>query len=345
MKTKMKTRTRFKKTISSLTCAVLAAALLFSGTADVSAAKKSTWKTVTLNSSCTEGITYIPYEDKTLMELSDDGKTLICTYSEHKADGTLKKSINLKSALPKDILAKFTDGEVYLYWYSEDCQAFGCDADATNDLKRLYGKNIVITKKKHVSIDDNYNYVSSKHKKKNCDGEYLYSVKELLSNAKGTGAVSVNKIDNGYLADKNGKKIINIEFQKYEVPRDDVTCNLDDIYGETDIVLKSGESLSAKIKFTGTAMASPDYSEALYDSSLLTVKKDGTVTAKKGKYGVTLMRLANYKYDYWIYVTDGSSKMYKALQKYMEKDHGGAIVCSLTVGKNGKYTIKETPWY
>jgi hypothetical protein len=365
-------RTRIKSAIRTIICTALAAVLLFSTTTGVYAA--SNWKTVTLNSSCTEGITYTSYKTKTTMELSPDGNSLTCTYSPYKANGTLKKSIDLKSALPADVLAEFKDGEVYLYAY-----VFYEGASCTN-------KSSQASVKRHLKEDGITNYVrlhydwytkeESKHKAKNCEGTYYYCIKTLLSNVKGTGTVTLDRTTNNYryldgyygkddysvlevvgslfLADKDGNKITDITFQEYEYETEGVTCSLTSLENDTNdnseeeygiIVVTSGTTLSEKLVLTGGDMAGKDYSKVKYVSSLLTVKKDGTVTTKKGKYGIAEIKVvdsdgtrvtdSNGETMLWtVYITDGSKKMLNTLKK----QHS---LCTLTVGKNGKYTIKK----
>lgn len=531
MKTKTKTKTGFITIIRSLTCTVLAAAMLFTGTSDVSAAKKSTWKTVTLNSSCTafsntkmvlsedgetltcyysaieeggskrtsvdlksalpadllkkfedgevylyaedegddwmyaeeeaimtykeeleknvecnnvkvtreldgyytvtwdtlwsntegtgkveinkidddesyyladkngkkivnivfeykkavEGVTYIKYQTKTTAKLSKNGKTVTITYSDCEADGSPIGSINIKKALPEEVLSKFEDEEVYLYGYegyavtSEnfyeawDSSGNWNPGPASSAAAKKNADAMVKKLKANGNINVKITHYDGSGKKVSHeeydDGRYEVSWHQLLSNKKGSGKISQKHYKTCgksscssfedyyfdgfgysklYLADKNGKKIINIKFQEYETPKTEVTCSLDglekaDKYGCLYIILKSGESLSEKLSFTGTSMTSSDYSKVVYDSNLLTVKKDGTVTAKKGKYGITSLSTGDNGGGYVVCVTDGSSKMFKTFSewRYIHSGYG----CILTIGKNGKYTTKETGPY
>jgi hypothetical protein len=369
----MKTKKNRKNIIKSLLCLLLAATFVLSDTAGVCAA--SNWKTVTLNSSCTNGITYKKYKTKSLMEVSEDGKSISCTYSPYKADGTLRKSIDLKSALPEEVLAKFKDGKVYLY------KTFRFD-DAICNNKAALAR--VKKKLKEAGVTDYYrvhyyntgsNDKATKHKGNSCDGSYIYYTNIPLSDAKGTGKITsvpntkeyvkyvVKYLESdGYddydylhiygslfLADKDGNKIMDITFQQYTYDTEGVTCSLESLYNDSYssdgddfgiIVATPGTTLSEKISFTGETMAGKNYSTILYTSNLLTVKKDGTV--KNGKYGKAIIEVIDENGDltreYEIFITDGSKEMLAALKKQAKKSYWA---CTLTVGKNGKYTIKN----
>jgi hypothetical protein len=336
-----------------------------------------------------EGVAYVSYDPKSTMELSGDGKTLIATIAWHRADGTVKKSVNLKKLLPADILAQFEDGEVYLYQTGVSYKEFAerTYVNGSEDVKvweqsaKKIKKEATAYKKKLLAKGVKYNNVKMEHyvnfayfdeydskgkhtaasKEGECDGEYVVSWENLFSSSKGTGAITPrlnNSLDEDkkdysylsfgsyYLADKNGNKIINIEFQSQDYSGYDLgtTCNLREDYESLEeyhfdyLLLKSGESFSEKIHVSGTAMAGSDCTDVRYDSKLLTVKKDGTVTAKKGKYGITVLYVGDESFR--VFITDGSSKMLKALEK--TNDGWGYENCVLTVGKNGKYTIKKS---
>lgn len=401
-------KTRITKTIQSLTCAVLAAAMLFSGTMDVQAAYKGFKgvKTVTLDSSCSDVLNI--GSSATKMMLSEDGKTLICLFSPEKKDGTEKTSINLKSALPANILEKFEDGEVYLYerynahmsssvngvksirklaedgydsWVEEhhyssshhDGEAYDCEEKANT------AKETAAAFKKKLDKSIKYNNVTMVHKdsssntgkitehttaiEENHKGVYVLTWDNLLSSAKGTGKLkTMNAVyaacyaqpdaesdalyktgyeDRFYLADKNGNEVVNIVFVNWDYVYSEVTCSL----GEdlNTYVLGSGKTLSKKISWSG--IWSCDYSTEVHYAGPITIKKDGTVKAKKGKYGVAIIDDGGA--SYFIFVTDGSSKMLKALKKKMKVYGRQYNPCTLTINKDGSYTIKkiEHPWW
>lgn len=223
-------------------------------------------------------------------------------------------SHNIKKLIPDNILKKFKDGEVYLYY----------------------------------TVLDKVNTVYREGKMPK------YAYKDLLKSSKdGSGKISAGAVTDGSekfaLKDKNGKTIIYCYFY-FRCTYSDYTTTFDDLeykdYGsKIGFVLKAGTSFSTKYQITGMNVYIKDwkdyYTKVSYDPHFTKVSKKGKITAKEGVYGITYVGGKRFL------ITDGSKKMQKALEKWNDGHYNidNTQGCILTINKDGSYTIKKDTCY
>jgi hypothetical protein len=223
------------------------------------------------------------------------------------SDSTLNAfSHNIKNLLPDNILKKFKDGEVYIYY----------------------------------TVLDKVNTVYREGKMPK------YAYKDLLKSSKdGSGKISAGAVKDGndrfVLKDKNGKEIMYCYFY-FKDPYEGYTTTFDDLeysdYGSSlGFVLKAGETFPVKYQVTGGTIHTANPLSASYDTHFTKVTKKGKITAKEGVYGIT------YVAGYRFLITDGSTMMLKALKKWNNNNYNIADTqgCILTINKDGSYTIKK----
>jgi hypothetical protein len=216
-------------------------------------------------------------------------------------------SHNIKKLLPDDVLKKFKDGEVYIYYTA---------LDKVNTV-----------------------YREGKSPK--------YAYKDLLKSSKdGSGKISAGAVMDGdtrfVLKDKNGKEIMYCYFYFKDPYSDCYTTTFSDLkssdYGsKLGFVLEAGKSFPVKYQITsGTVYGSKSLGIS-YDTHFIKVSKKGKITAREGVYGIT------YVSGYRFVITDGSEKMLKALKKWNNNNYniGDTQGCSLTINEDGSYTIKK----
>jgi hypothetical protein len=390
-----------KRLVTTVLCMVLAAASLFSGTAEVQASSTDSY--VKLNDSCFDVEEFSGISN--YAELSEDGKTVTVYYNNTENDGTEIRTVNVKKLLPKSLLKKFEDGEVYVYMIADyelvdeyDDDNYDVETDsfpalseskiskAVSEQKKelkarimeKYSTKRYNIKKTHYAHYSNYRIRGTATQHKKGDGQYcLLEAFVNISDENGNGSMNMRNVDawfskgntdsTYYLADKNGKKIVDVTFSripesvKEEAGYTGITTNLSDISEDTyemeeDVfyIVEAGSTILKKVHVSGTAYISEieNHRDVIYDKNFFTVTKNGKISTKN-RYGITSIGIGivtgSEKVAYsWVKViiTDGSEKMEKALIKAYKKntviDDGKYYYCTLTVNKDGSYTTKKT---